>query len=197
MAGRACEPARFSHGRFEKSRVRKRCIFVTRRNRLNKPLPPCLSQTQRDNLWSKVSKGQPHECWPWLSSLSGSEYPKVWINDIGYVATRVAYLDFYGIQPGELLVCHSCDNTTCMNPNHFFLGTSPQNTADKVEKGRQCKGTDHHLCKLSEEQVIEIFRLRGIETSTSLARRFNISKSTVKAIWSGRNWSHLTGKVYQ
>ena len=74
------------------------------------PLPPCLSQKQRNNLWAKVKKGSKHDCWPWQGRVGGSGYPLVWINNVQFTATRIAYLDHYGKQPGDLLVCHTCDN---------------------------------------------------------------------------------------
>lgn len=164
-------------------------------NHAFKALPACLSQYQRDNLWAKVRKTQNHECWLWTAHVGESGYPAVWVNGIEYCATRIAYLDFYGVQPGELMVCHSCDTTLCMNPNHFFLGTHDDNMADRQRKGRQYKGRDHHLCKLTEEQVIQIFNARGTRTSVELAKDFGVSKSAIKLIWQGRNWSWLTGKV--
>jgi hypothetical protein len=69
--------------------------------------------------------------------------------------------------------------------------------ADRQRKGRQYKGRDHHLCKLTEDQVLEAFGLKGIETCTSIASRMGVTPSNIKAIWQGTNWSHLTGKVRQ
>ncbi len=158
-----------------------------------KPLPACLSQKQRDNLWKKVARCGPADCWLWLSDDIGeSGYPEIWVNNIAYVATRIAYLDFYGKQPGKLLVCHTCDNTLCMNPHHFFLGTHDDNMADRQAKERQCKGEHHYKAILTEDQVLEILSLEGKVSSTTLADSYSVSKSTIKAIWQGLNWSYLT-----
>jgi hypothetical protein len=45
-----------------------------------------------------------------------------------------------GLIPPGLLVCHSCDNPPCCNPNHFFLGTALDNNGDAKRKGRTCSG---------------------------------------------------------
>ncbi len=164
-------------------------------SRILKPLPLCLSQKQRDHLWSKVDKERAHRCWPWKGSHSKSGYPRIWISNIDYVATRIAYLDFYGKQPGKLLVCHSCDNPSCMNPRHFFLGTNEDNNKDRHTKGRDCRGSQHHLAKLTKTDVIEILKLEGKSTAGKIAQRFGVSTSTIKAIFIGTNWSWLTGRT--
>jgi len=159
-----------------------------------KSLPPCLSQKQRTNLWEKVDQQGPADCWLWTAGIGESGYPEIWVNDIGYVATRIAYLDFYGKQPGALLVCHTCDNPLCMNPHHFFLGTHDDNMADRQAKGRQYKGERHHRAILTEPQVLTILSLEGKSTSREIAARYSVSASTVKAVWQGVNWSYLTGR---
>lgn len=36
----------------------------------------------------------------------------------------------------NILCCHTCDNPTCINPDHIFLGTHYDNNKDKKDKGR-------------------------------------------------------------
>ncbi len=83
-----------------------------------------------------------HEaCWPWGGSRDKDGYGQARCRGL---ATRKAHvvvwvLAGYSVPLGSIL-CHTCDNPPCCNPQHMFLGTHQTNADDKVAKGRwRCK----------------------------------------------------------
>lgn len=89
-----------------------------------------------EDLWKYVAVGAPDECWPWTAATRRRGYGIFTVNRRNFVAHRLAFQVATGIDPGELLVCHTCDNPPCCNPAHLFLGTNSDNMRDMVAKGR-------------------------------------------------------------
>lgn len=116
-------------------------------------------------------------------------YPNYRFNQKRWRMHRYIYLTQKGEIPEGMCVCHSCDNPTCINPAHLFLGTIKDNTMDMVRKGRQAKGERINLAKLNEEIV------RLIKSSTEkrpvLARRFSVSVQTITDIRKGKSWKYV------
>lgn len=65
------------------------------------------------------------------------------------LAHRLAY-SFAKGDPGNLTVCHTCDNPPCCNPDHLWLGTQQDNLRDAMVKGR-LRGAGQTHCKQGHE----------------------------------------------
>jgi len=91
-------------------------------------------------------------------------------------------------------VLHRCDNPSCINPDHLFIGTQADNMADREAKGRGADhaGTNNGKCRLTEPQVLEIRKSHGTGiTQTSLAYRYGVSVPAINHIITRRNWAHV------
>ena len=125
-------------------------------------------RSNEERFWEKVDRGDDGDCWPWTASRLPEGYGCFW--DGTYRegprrprivrAHRWLYAHLHGHIPDRLEVCHSCDEPSCVNPSHLFLGTHSDNMRDMVSKGRaDNRGARNGRAKLTPEQIEEIRRL--------------------------------------
>lgn len=88
------------------------------------------------------------------------------------VAHRVAWEIYKGPIPAGMLVCHSCDNTLCVNPDHLFLGTQKENMMDMDSKGRRVvRGRPSHCPRGHKYSDENLYRQDGKGSGTCLTCR--------------------------
>lgn len=118
-------------------------------------------------------------CWLWKGNIDDDQYGYLVFNYIGMRAHRAMYEIWYGEFDKNLLVCHTCDNPTCCNPFHLFLGTAQDNMDDMVKKGRQSKRGK----RLSEKIKQEILSLKGTMKNSEISKKTNVSVRTIQKIF--------------
>ena len=152
-----------------------------------------------ERFWSKIDRRGTEKCWPWLAAKQKGGYGVAWFGGKLFRAHRLAFMLGRTEFVGALSVLHSCDNPSCCNPRHLFLGTQRDNMRDMIGKGRRrpddvaVKGTAHPATKFTEAQVIAIYcdpRKHAV-----IAKEYGVRTSTVSAIKTGQNWGHLTSEI--
>ncbi len=155
---------------------------------------PKMTNYEKDVFWAKVERGDNDKCWSWRLVVESNGYANVMFKKKKYKAHRIAYFLHYGVEPGDKLCCHKCDNSRCLNPMHIFLGTYLDNSNDKVAKGRQAfnQGEKNGYSKLNKTQVNEIRRLYELKISASvISNTYGIKYSSVKRAVVYESWKHI------
>ena len=84
--------------------------------------------------WAKVNKTD--YCWLWTACKDKDGYGSFWYKGDMRPAHRIVYEFTYGGVSQGKLICHHCDNPSCVNPTHLFLGSHKDNAQDMLYKGR-------------------------------------------------------------
>lgn len=138
-------------------------------------------------------------CWHWTGSVfSESQRPRWTLGqrepDKEVLAYRAVYRLMVGDIPEGFYVCHSCDNPSCVSPNHLWLGTARDNSQDASQKGRLPTGASNRdsqgtNVKLNVEMVRQI--RKSSDSTKALASRFGVSPSTVTLVRQRKTWKDV------
>lgn len=129
-------------------------------------------------------------CWGWNGKTERFGYAV--LGKHGKRAHRLSYELHHGPIPDGMVVCHTCDNPPCCNPDHLFLGTPAENSRDMVDKGRSNRGERNGHARLTEADVRDIraARSQGLGLR-EIGARFELSKGAVHDIVTRRRWAHI------
>ncbi len=176
-----------------------------------------------ERFWSRVDKNGPvpehkpelGQCWIWTGATGSYGYGNTYRAGKYVNSHRVAFELCVG-PADDSFVLHKCDNPSCCNPGHLFLGTQKANMVDMATKGRQSlqknvssrsfgdnngtrthpetrkRGSGHHASKLTEATVLAArAAVDSGETMASVARRLGVSKPTMRRVILRRSWAHV------
>jgi hypothetical protein len=145
-------------------------------------------------IWARCVPEPMSGCWLWAQSVNQDGYGKACTDENRRGAHRASYEAFRGDIPDGLSVCHKCDTPSCVNPDHFFLGTFAENMKDKVRKGRlnTCRGDRNGMTRIPDETVREIKRQLALGagrrgTQSRLSREYGVDKTTISGIALGKS----------
>lgn len=140
---------------------------------------------------NKVNKKDNLNCWNWLACKNKNGYGRLTVNSKNIKAHRYSYFLYHPISDDiyniKFEVSHTCDNPSCVNPNHLRLSTHEDNIKDKILRNRQTYGENHQSAKLKNKDVEQILKeykknkdYRHIRKE--LALKFNVCRQTIDRI---------------
>ena len=191
--GRDCRDCRTKYLKVKRhEKNRKTCPFCRKEH--NEFTIECGDKCKILNRHKKING-----CWEWQGKLNADGYGS--FNETRnsekkeISAHRRSYEIFKGQIPQGMQVCHSCDNPSCCNPEHLWIGTSNDNTRDSIKKGRRPNEKKRAIAagKLTEEQVKEIREsFKNGSSPKELHEKYKISQSQISGILTYRFWRHVT-----
>lgn len=140
-------------------------------------------------------------CWEWMGAKDKKGYGRFNAEVNGRnlsLAHHFSWILVNGDIPIGFQILYHCDNPSCVNPSHLFLGTNSDNVIDKMAKGRWgggiSKGEQNGWSKLTEEEVIGIREefAQGNISKSELGRKFKVSKVQISNIVNNKQWKYLS-----
>jgi hypothetical protein len=131
----------------------------------------------------------PNGCILWNGSKTRQGYGRTKRKNYGQIYVhRLVWSIANGEIPDNMKICHKCDNPSCININHLFMGTQKENIQDAITKGRFhqfCKKGENRLGnkrgagkrKLLPADVVSI--VNGPETYVGLSKKYGVSTDTI------------------
>lgn len=146
-----------------------------------------------DRLIKRIGLCRDTGCWLWTAGKTNGGYGTIKHQGKLWRAHVAAFCIFVKPVPPHKEVCHKCDNPSCINPKHLFLGTHRENMLDAKVKGRMARGERARSTKITETTAknIKIDITDGSLTQVEIAEKHSVNPSIVRMIKSGRAWAWL------
>jgi len=145
--------------------------------------------------WAKVRKVGGEGCWTWMGTKTKGDgkrrlagYGMVGGNKVlgkGWYAHRLSYFLTHGDFDRSLDVLHKCDNPSCVNPEHLYLGTDSDNQRDVIARKRRPTVLDENKVRQIRAWVGE-----GV-AQVEIGKRLGIARTLVYSIARGVSWRWL------
>jgi hypothetical protein len=150
-------------------------------------MPPHFRHDWLERFWARVEIGTGEDgCWYWRGATTAARYGIVSVNRQLVRAHRLSYLIHNGSLSADRYCLHRCDEPSCVNPRHLFVGTARDNARDMVAKGRGA----HRKLNPDVVRAMRFDHASGVSLR-ELAMRHNVSPSTVFAVTARRTWRNV------
>jgi len=145
----------------------------------------------REELFDRTIPEPNSGCWFWDGKCDRAGYGVVATRPRHLSAHRLAYQLFCGEIPEGGCILHSCDQPSCINPDHLRVGSHGDNSNDRVARGRAAgpKGERHAAALLSASDVLAI--RADTRRHRLIAADYGISARHVSSLKAGLYWKHI------
>jgi len=135
------------------------------------------------------------QCWEWTKGKITKGYGHICIKTKTYKVHRISAHIFLGFDiHSKKCICHTCDNPSCFNPEHLWIGTYSENMLDmyKKSRGRNQYGEKNSMAKLTENKIRRIRLMLELEAPRQkIASIFNVNRNLISLINRKKIWNHI------
>jgi hypothetical protein len=154
--------------------------------------------TRLSAFWNSIDVRGDEECWYWLKySRGGYGYFRLGGQ---YPTHRLMWMLHHKKSiPAGKEICHTCDNTLCVNPKHLYIGTHSDNMKDRRDRNRQNTpfGSGVRTSSLTDEIVCYLRTVYPNCDSVSkdelakLANEYGVRPYTIYRAIANITWKHV------
>lgn len=138
-----------------------------------------MRKSMKDRFDEKWEEDTSTGCWEWTAYKSALGYGNFKVQGKHQLSHRVAFELYKGSIPNGNIVRHTCNNRSCVNPEHLVLGTQFDNMDDLAKS----RGTEYLL--ESPEGVVHKFY-----NMSKFCRDNNLSQGCVSTVINGKAKQH-------
>lgn len=147
--------------------------------------------------WRYVKKTP--KCWIWIGAKDKRNYGRIHKSgtaNISILSHRYSWEINRGKIPNGKHALHKCDNQSCVNPRHLYIGTHQDNMRDAIKRDQfnPTKGIQNPNHKLTDEMVREIrnFYIPKITPRKMFSDKFGVTESIISSVYNRKAWKHLS-----
>lgn len=152
-----------------------------------------LKKNPEERFWKYVNKRGNDECWEWTGTKNKDGYGRFGVLDKVVRAHRFSYELHKGKIPEGLVVCHKCDNPSCVNPEHLFVGTRNDNMKDMAQKQRSNGAMGGEKNRFSKLTWAKVDKIRNLYSSWGfnvkrIAKKYSVTTTAIYDIINKKTW---------
>lgn len=123
-------------------------------------------------------------CWLWGGNVTDRGYGRVYLNNKSIKAHRVSVEIHRNITlKKEDVICHKCNNTYCVNPDHLYIGTQSENMEQAYREGRMSGSI--RLPRKIRQLTLEGEEVAIFDTIRGAAKKYGYNQGNISKVCLG------------
>ena len=134
----------------------------------------------KERFLKKIERCPKTGCWIWVGAkFSGKDRGQFWFRGTNWLAARAGWTIFRGELPDGKMLCHTCDRSLCVNPEHLYIGDQATNMWDRKVRERTSRWDKRYNFRQTPEleKQVKDMRAAGMEVK-AICAALKIGRST-------------------